>query len=674
MSESNANASWWTKYTALFSDEHRATLLTDETHDSDTHYYIYHQTPEPPEHHSQLLDALQLGDVHDSNGLFRTRLDHSFTSAGRHTLRKWLEHPLLTAEDIQLRRSLREVVISDGPHKQSSLQDIRSTLASMEEAWRALTWCWHDDKSKTELLNHLLFGNVFTPLNNVPLAQNAYHHMRVVGTPLIQCLAPLVPVVLSYVMLKWMGADMSFGECWQISSGIFKNAFWFDQTGGSSGRSMLMSTMRVVKWLWWLLFIANIVLLIYQSYRHYSLLTHVHRRVYQAAKWIQFAESLVNQTIPSSISDATTQTELASIVEWVKTASPSHGIFTNAHGFLSTYSKLRSNGIRQLCESWVRHVGVLDASQSVTRLLEHDTFVIPEIVSPSSETRENTPPTVDIKQAFHPILDADKQTRHDLTLDKHVVLTGANASGKSTVLKTLLLNVLLAQTWGVACAASMKWTPFGVLRGYLHTVDDCGRESLFQAQIRRIEAFITAARDAKKTSVPSLLVIDEILNSTNPIEAMLLSYQYARIVGDDLSDTSRMAMTTHYPVLTTLANKYPAQFANWAMGPEYSLGVGNACHASSAIGTVQAMTNILDEDAHKRLTKAYKRMYKRLHKMKFKELDNVFLTKSPDTLSIAPASIAPDKQIEAKDDINNRNPNLSKQITIETTTQNDIKG
>ena len=135
----------------------------------------------------------------------------------------------------------------------------------------------------------------------------------------------------------------------------------------------------------------------------------------------------------------------------------------------------------------------------------------------------------------------------------------------------------------------MKWTPFGVLRGYLHTVDDCGRESLFQAQIRRIEAFITAARDAKKTSVPSLLVIDEILNSTNPIEAMLLSYQYARIVGDDLSGTSRMAMTTHYPVLTTLANKYPDQFANWAMGPGYELGVGNACHASSAIGTVQAM-------------------------------------------------------------------------------------
>ena len=615
--------SWWTRCTTLFSDEQRATLTTDDTHDCDTRAYVYEHTPDPPEHHAQLLDALQLGRIDDAQGLFRARLDHSFTSAGRHTLRKWIEHPLLTAEDVQLRRSLREVVVHDTPGKTLTLQDTRGTLASMEEAWRALTWCWHDDKSKTELLHHLLFGHVFAPLNDVPLAQNAYHHMRVVGSPLIQCLAPLVPVVLSFVMLKWMGAEMSFSECWAMSSGVFKNAFWFDQSGGGgAGGSMLVTLMRIVKWMWWLLFVANVALMLYHSYRHYSLLTHVHRRVYQAAKWVASAQRLVKEAMGGGVGAAAATTpDIAAIVEWVDTASPSHGIFTNAHGFLSTYRKLRSPGVRQTCEGWVRHVGVLDAAQSVTRLLERDAFVVPEVVGGKDEMTEAVTPTLELTQAFHPLLDADQQTRHDLTLDKHVVLTGANASGKSTVLKTMLLNVLLAQTWGVACAGSMRWTPFGILRGYLHTVDDCGRESLFQAQIRRIEAFIAAARKAEPATGPALLVVDEILNSTNPIEAMLLSYQYARIVGDELSGRARMAMTTHYPVLTTLATKYPTQFANWAMGDGYALGVGDACHASSAIGTVKAMTQVLDEDAHQRLEKAYKRMYKRLRKMRFKELD-----------------------------------------------------
>ena len=614
--------SWWTRCTTLFSDEQRATLTTDDTHDCDTRSYVYEHTPDPPEHHAQLLDALQLGRIDDAQGLFRARLDHSFTSAGRHTLRKWLEHPLLTAEDVQLRRSLREVVVHDAPGKTLTLQDTRGTLASMEEAWRALTWCWHDDKSKTELLHHLLFGHVFTPLNDVPLAQNAYHHMRVVGSPLIQCLAPLVPVVLSFVMLKWMGAEMSFSECWAMSSGVFKNAFWFDQSGGGGAAgSMLVTLMRIVKWLWWLLFVANVALMLYHSYRHYSLLTHVHRRVYQAAKWVASAQRLVKEAMGGGVGAAAATTpDIAAIVEWVNTASPSHGIFTNAHGFLSTYRKLRSPGVRQTCEGWVRHVGVLDAAQSVTRLLERDAFVVPEVVG-NTEAAEAVVPTLELTQAFHPLLDADQQMRHDLTLDKHIVLTGANASGKSTVLKTMLLNVLLAQTWGVACAGAMRWTPFGILRGYLHTVDDCGRESLFQAQIRRIEAFIAAARKAAPATGPALLVVDEILNSTNPIEAMLLSYQYARIVGDELGGSARMAMTTHYPVLTTLATKYPTQFANWAMGEGYALGVGDACHASSAIGTVKAMTQVLDEDAHRRLEKAYKRMYKRLRKMRFRELD-----------------------------------------------------
>ena len=84
----------------------------------------------------------------------------------------------------------------------------------------------------------------------------------------------------------------------------------------------------------------------------------------------------------------------------------------------------------------------------------------------------------------------------------------------------------------------------------------------------------------------SLLVVDEILNSTNPIEAMLLSYQYARIIGNRLSSTCRLMMTTHYPVLTTLAKHHPTQFVNWAMGPQYAVQVGQACHASPARPTL----------------------------------------------------------------------------------------
>ena len=649
---------WWDRCTTMFTDEQRASLGTDDTHNVGSRAYVYAQTPAPPEHHTQLLEALQLGTVDDDTSLFRRRLDRTFTSAGRHTLRKWLEHPLTSAPDVRLRTALREAVTTDAPSKAVTLQETRASLAAMEESWRSLTWCWHDDRSKGELLKQLLFGSVFAPLNDVPLAQNAYHHMRVVGSPVIQCLAPLVPIVISFVMLRWMGAGMSFRECWDMSSGVFKNAFWFDQTGGGrggggGGGGVLLTVMRVVKWLWWILFVANVALMVYHSYRHYTLLSHVYRRVYRAAKWVHDARHLVTHAIGGTTAHAAdTNPEVAAVADWAADASPTYSLFTHAHGFLKTYQRLRSPAVRRTCEGWVRHVGVLDAVQSVDTLLRHDAFVVPEVHDGTAKTNTQTETeaetetetkratgddavTLELDGAFHPLLDAP--VPHAIVLDKHVVLTGSNASGKSTVLKTLLLNVLLAQSWGIASARRMRWTPFASIRGYLHTVDDCGRESLFQAQIRRIEAFIVEARAAQATAQavvqaqatapstpapgPSLLVVDEILNSTNPIEAMLLSYQYARIVGKELTPNARMVMTTHYPVLTTLATKYPTQFANWAMGAGYTVGVGDACHASSAIGTVRAMTQVLDATAHERLEKAYERMYKRLRKMRFRELD-----------------------------------------------------
>ena len=618
-SDENSSASAYSSYMRMFTDKERATLETD-VHDVGVKEYIYHNTPQCTEHHAQLLEALQIGEVDDEDALFRSKLNKTFTSAGRHTLRKWLEHPLTDANDIELRASLRKAITGEDETKKISPSKTRHVLASMEESWRSLKWCWSEDQSKKELTKQILFGDMFARLNDIPLAQNAYHHFRIVGTPLIQILTPLIPVVMSFLMLRWMGAGMSFHECWQMSSGIFKNSFWLDQTGGGGGS--LMKVMGAIKWLWWIIFLGNIVLMLYQSYRHYTLLSHVYRRVYRAAKWVENANTLVRDCLPGTTNHPKLDQNVASIIAWVNDAHPTFGVFTNAYGFLNTYQRLREVSTKGTCEGWVRHVGVLDAVHSIDSLLKHSDFTVPRILDQENHAR------VDIQKAYHPLLDSNSQTSHDILLDRHVVLTGSNASGKSTVLKTLLLNVLLAQSWGISSSKQMQWVPFSSIRGYLHTVDDCGRESLFQAQIRRIEEFIleARARNAKtdtpdRTCGPSLLVVDEILNSTNPIEAMLLSYQYARIIGDELGDRSRMVMTTHYPVLTTLATKYPKQFANWAMGDGYQIKCDEACHASSAIGTVKAMTSVLDDKAHRRLERAYRRMYKRLQNMKFKDLD-----------------------------------------------------
>ena len=674
-STSSSSSSWLPQ---LFTDEQRSALEHDHQHASHCKSIIYDSLPPSPEHHTQLLNALQLGSIHDEGSLFRKRLDHTFTSAGRHTLCKWLEYPLTNAADIRLRRAMREKLVgfsgkntaleTDEPiehcteggernhnhtppsHLSNDLPralKLRRTLASMENQWASLCWCWKDSTSKTELMDNLLFSGIFDPLNRVPLVQNMYHHMCVSGTPIVHCLAPIIPVLLTYFMLRWMGAGMSFRECWDMSTGVLKNTLWFDGGtnngdngtgclldmffggGGQRGKgfpSLVPMLMKLIKWIWWVVFVANILFIVYQCYRHYKLLSYVYQRTHEAASWLRHARQIA--TVSTS-PNATTEAAIQTIDSWSESSPRFFTVFTHSYDFLNAYTVLRSDGVRRECERLARQVGVIDALQSVDALLQRDEFTEPvpldtnenKLPNPhhQSQNTMNTP-VLNMTKAFHPMLPHQSQTAHDIHLQKHVVLTGSNASGKSTALKMLLLNVLLAQSWGVVCAKRMSWTPFTTIRGYLFTTDECGRESLFQAQIRRIEEFIEETADLPP-SQHSLLVVDEILNSTNPIEAMLLSYQYARNIGTRLSGRCRMVMTTHYPVLTTLAKQHPDTFVNWAMENGYRLQVGKACRASSAIGTVHKMTRVLNEQEHSRLDRAYKRMYKRLVKMRFKELD-----------------------------------------------------
>ena len=647
---------------ALFTDEQQDAL--DDPNDAHTQsqHIVYKHNPPCSEHHEQLLESLQLGGPTDDKGLFRTQLDHTHTTAGKHTLWKWLEHPLTQSRDIQLRRKMRETLVSGSA--------LRTTLATMEAEWQSLCWCWNEGKSKTELLDNLLFTGYFSSFNEMPVLFNVYHFMRVCGTPLVHCLAPIVPVLLSFGMLKWAGAGMSFNECWDMSKGVFKNALWFDggaqsnafapifQHGGGAGdstvhplmsgiRNIVPKLMQSLKWIWWAVFLANIVLMVYQCYRHYKLLSLVYARTYNACLWMRHAMSMSPQYATIDASTPTHQ-HLLALSQWCSSTPPSYSLITDTHAFLKAYLTLRLPCVREASKRLLRQVGVMDALQSVDALMGQEGFCVPELVvttpvvkdaadaeaqteaeaEAEAQTEEDAEathitPTLHLTNAYHPIL-STAQTKHTFALNKHIVLTGSNASGKSTVLKTMLLNVLLAQSWGVACADKMVWTPFASIRGYLHTADDCGKESLFQAQIRRIEEFIVDAQHFEKdVQKPfSLLVVDEILNSTNPIEAMLLSYQYAKTIGTTLSDTTRMVMTTHYPVLTTLAETHRA-FANWAMQPQYTIGLNKRCKASSAIGTVKQMTKVLTPEDHTSLEKAYKRMYKKLAKMRFRELDGV---------------------------------------------------
>ncbi len=107
--------------------------------------------------------------------------------------------------------------------------------------------------------------------------------------------------------------------------------------------------------------------------------------------------------------------------------------------------------------------------------------------------------------------------KNTIKLKKNLIITGPNASGKTTILKSTLINILLTQQFGCGFYESAKLAPFKHIHCYLNIPDTSGRDSLFQAEARRCKEILDVISANKTDS--HFCVFDELYSGTNPEEA-----------------------------------------------------------------------------------------------------------------------------------------------------------
>ena len=121
-------------------------------------------------------------------------------------------------------------------------------------------------------------------------------------------------------------------------------------------------------------------------------------------------------------------------------------------------------------------------------------------------------PSCKLVNFFDPSIPAEKRVTSSFVSRGHTVLTGPNKGGKSSILRALLLNVWLSQTYGVAFATSATLTPFAWIESGLRLVDQPGAQSLFEREL----AFASKVLRRSNVSERGLLLYDELFHSTNP--------------------------------------------------------------------------------------------------------------------------------------------------------------
>jgi energy-coupling factor transporter ATP-binding protein EcfA2 len=116
-----------------------------------------------------------------------------------------------------------------------------------------------------------------------------------------------------------------------------------------------------------------------------------------------------------------------------------------------------------------------------------------------------------IKKQYYPFLGKSNSVTNDITLDKNIILTGSNGCGKSTLMKTTLINVILSQQIGFGFYDSMTFMPYDSFHCYLNIIDTgANNDSLFMAQSRRSKDIMSAIVKGGA----HLCILDEIFCGT----------------------------------------------------------------------------------------------------------------------------------------------------------------
>lgn len=183
--------------------------------------------------------------------------------------------------------------------------------------------------------------------------------------------------------------------------------------------------------------------------------------------------------------------------------------------------------IRDSLPQWLDCLAEVEAASALaTFAYLHPDYAWSTPLIAASE-QNGTPPAFHAVRLGHPLLPAKTRVANEVHLKGlgsiHLI-TGSNMSGKSTFLRTIGINLCLAQAGAPVCAHSLQWT-WSRLACCIRVDDslDAGL-SFFYAEVKRLKTILDATKES--TSTPVLFLIDEIFKGTNNRERLIGSRAY----------------------------------------------------------------------------------------------------------------------------------------------------
>ena len=203
-------------------------------------------------------------------------------------------------------------------------------------------------------------------------------------------------------------------------------------------------------------------------------------------------------------------------------------------------------------ERWFHCVAEFEALSSFANMcFNNPTYCFPKIVENYFSFEANN--------LGHPLIVSDERVCNSLSIDgsaKILLISGSNMSGKSTFLRTIGINLVLAMAGSCVCATEFVFSPVSVLSSMRISDSLKDKTSSFFAELKKLETIIKVVERKERV----FLLLDEILRGTNSTDRHIGS---SALIKQLILNEAVGLVATHDLSLTEMVNDYPANLENY---------------------------------------------------------------------------------------------------------------
>ena len=449
---------------------------------------------------------------------------------------KWISKlPILEGSQILIEKLVKHPINDKEllEKRQNTIINYDLDIEILKEYENDILWIY---KIAEEINNNssieILFPSTFiiNYINYIEQILDLYHLYKIYFIPATSILYPLSAFIAPYLYLKnYLKMDISITSYIEIFYNIIK--LLFKTTGNFRA--------DITKFISIFLYVGVYLYNMYQTYE-IALFLHntkykLHEKMQGLVHFIRHSQNIM-KNIPSNI-----------IAPYFNISETYQRININ-NSMTDIYRIWKDDSIKKDISSLLKTIYAVDVIDTINKLLISGEW--------SKVTYSNQTLLWDAK---NPIL-KDDQIANPINLDKNIIVTGPNAGGKTTYVKTILANVILAQTIGITYSLRSQIILYDTINSFMRVSDILGTRSYFEAEAEYCLNMIKKAVEISKQNKKGLFLMDEPMHSTPPTEGMATAYAVIEYLSKLNGIT--LIITTHFHRLVKLEELYPNKFIN----------------------------------------------------------------------------------------------------------------